>query len=135
MNNQSPSKPSYSRNILRGNAANKKGVSVDSKRFGKYRKEKARIPNSQDSVNVTGATSTKRKLGDVIIKGPPPKKEVTLSNDLRFTIPTSPRNKNIFNQVVVRSICTMNDVMVELRSCHRAKTFTVDEDHDITMID
>lgn len=131
---RSPQKPSFTRNVLHGNAANRKGVSADFSRSAKYRHEKARIRSAPGTASST-TDSMKRKFGDTIVRAPPPKKEVRLSNDLRFTIPVISRNFNIFNQTVVRSFYTWHDVMLELKTHQQVTAFHVDEDHEILMIE
>ena len=128
-------KPTYSRVILHGNAANKRGVAADFERSAKHRDNNARIRRSHKNAASTGCIPRSRKLGDTIVRAPPPKKEVHLSNDLRFTIPLSPRNNNIFHQMLVRNFFTWNDVMLELKTSQCVRSFSVDETHEIVLID
>ncbi len=129
----------FTRHVLPGNARNKRGINAtEFIRNSKHRSELSSRQRKQQN-SLLGRSNgfspaPHRAFGDTVVKGKPPKKELVLSRETRFTIPSSPTNANILNQVVFRCFETHEDVLTELKSFHKIHSFATDSEHEIEIL-
>lgn len=116
--------------IQHKNLLNKRGASYLQQRMS-TRSRKARQMKNYEDVG----PHSKMFKHDTIIVGHPPKLEIVLSGETRYTIPNSPKNGNIFEQTCVRQAEILPDVLSEIRSFHKIHSFAIDTDHEIELID
>lgn len=107
-------KTTFSRNMLHGNSLNKKGLSAEYYKNAASRKMPDRACKNRAS---SGSSGAHHQLGDVVVKAHAPKVENgrTKSDEVRYTIPNSPVNTNIFNQGLVRADVVHSLIMNEVK--------------------
>lgn len=126
-------KPVYSRAILHGNRMNKRGVVADYQRNLQHRKVPSSMHKSQS--HLASRKTLTHEFGDVVIKAAAnydsPRVTRENSTEMKFTIPNSPNNKNLFEQSV-RRVSVAKHLIIE---AIREKRMDEDYDHDIELID
>ena len=123
-------KPTYTRCVLHGNSAGKRGQS-----WIMRSKPLPKLPAKfQKSCNLLGHEM--KILGDVIVKAGPPKEKKSLKHiekELRFTIPTVSNNYNIFEQEYCRTHLKLEALVHDIKMQYKAKVFATDVDHVVEL--
>lgn len=73
------------------------------------------------------------ELGDVVVRAGPPKdfdkRTIVFPEAMRYTIPNSPKNKNIYEQMYVRTHLLKMDLTREIENLSKIKLFATDDEH------
>ncbi len=122
---QAPHREKFSRQILHGNALNKRGIPSDMHHHDGMRKERKicfhREPKTLRSISMM-EKSLLQEFTDGVVVGKwnkisidSPRISRQSSEELKFTIPTSPNNRNIFENMVEHTTELKSQALQELR--------------------
>lgn len=127
-------KQTFTRCMRHGNFMNKKGIAASFQ--NSFSTSRNGFPMKMKKFHVVPTMNhpRSRQFGDMIVRAPAPKHEVEVSQETRFTLPDTPNNANIYDQIFWRSTDTMDDVFHELRTYHKVHTFATDSDHEIEVM-
>ena len=126
-NNQ---KQAFTRYVRHGNLMNKRGVAATFQHSLRTQK----LPYKTRRYHVSPTfVPVERKFGDMIVRPPAPKHVEEVAEN-RFTLPNTLMNANIYEQVMMRTQASFDDVLHELKSYQKIRAFAVDQDHDIEIL-
>lgn len=124
-------KQAFTRCVRHGNLMNKRGVAAQFQNSI----HNQRLPVHTRKYHVAPTCDPpSRHFGDLVVRPPAPKHLMPEVCETRFTLPNTHVNSNIYEQVMIRSHDSFEDVMHELKSYHKIHAFNVDQDHEIEII-
>jgi hypothetical protein len=136
----------FTRNVLHGNAMNKRGVAADHHHCAEISR-KIRSPKSKNQLLHSMKTEyLLHEFSDGVVTGAWTRDEkppITIHpNELKFTIPNFPNNNNVFEQNMMRTTALKSQMLNEFRTrslsrSHSDSDVGLQEDytHEIELLD